>query len=154
MALMKKKNFQKEDFAYFHPGGSLGKRLFVKVSDLMRKEGLPIVSSETILKDAIISTSEGKLGTVIFEKEGVIVGVLSDGDLRRALMNDGFDINNSAFKYATKNPSIVYDENMLAVEALGLIEEKKIQLLLVADEQKKLKGILHIHDLVEAGIKK
>jgi arabinose-5-phosphate isomerase len=70
------------------------------------------------------------------------------------LMNDGFDINNSAFKYATKNPSIVYDENMLAVEALGLIEEKKIQLLLVADEQKKLKGILHIHDLVEAGIKK
>jgi arabinose-5-phosphate isomerase len=154
MALMKKKNFQKEDFAYFHPGGSLGKRLFVKVSDLMRKEGLPIVSCETILKDAIISMSEGKLGTVIFEKEGVIVGVLSDGDLRRALMNDGFDINNSAFKYATKNPSIVYDENMLAVEALGLIEEKKIQLLLVADEQKKLKGILHIHDLVEAGIKK
>ena len=117
MALMKKKNFQKEDFAYFHPGGSLGKRLFVKVSDLMRKEGLPIVSCETILKDAIISMSEGKLGTVIFEKEGVIVGVLSDGDLRRALMNDGFDINNSAFKYATKNPSIVYDENMLAVEA-------------------------------------
>lgn len=154
MALMKKKNFQKEDFAYFHPGGSLGKRLFVKVSDLMRKDGLPIVSCETILKDAIISMSEGKLGTVIFEKEGVIVGVLSDGDLRRALMNDGFDINNSAFKYATKNPSIVYDENMLAVEALGLIEEKKIQLLLVADEQKKLKGILHIHDLVEAGIKK
>lgn len=154
MALMKKKNFQKEDFAYFHPGGSLGKRLFVKVSDLMRKENLPIVSCETILKDAIISMSEGKLGSVIFEKDGMIAGVLSDGDLRRALMSDGFDINKSAFEYATKNPSIVYDENMLAVEALGVIEEKKIQLLLVADGQKKLKGILHIHDLVEAGIKK
>lgn len=154
MALMKKKNFQKEDFAYFHPGGSLGKRLFVKVSDLMRKENLPIVSCETILKDAIISMSEGKLGSVIFEKDGMIAGVLSDGDLRRALMSDGFDINKSAFGYATKNPSIVYDENMLAVEALGVIEEKKIQLLLVADGQKKLKGILHIHDLVEAGIKK
>ena len=91
---MKRRDFKKEDFASFHPGGSLGKKLFVKVDDLLRKDNLPIVSRETKLKDAIIVMSEGRLGSVIIEDENKkVIGVLSDGDLRRALMKDGFSID-------------------------------------------------------------
>lgn len=154
VALMDKRNFQKEDFAYFHPGGSLGKRLFVKVSDIMRVENLPIVSCETILKDAILKMSEGKIGSVIFEADGKLAGVLSDGDLRRALMDKDFSIQNKAFEYACKNPKVIQNAEILAVEALNIIEENKIQLLIVTDKNSVIDGVLHIHDLVEAGIKK
>lgn len=154
IALMEKRGFKKEDFAYFHPGGSLGKRLFVKVKDIMRSENLPIVSHETILKEAIIKMSEGKLGNIIFEQNGKLAGVLSDGDLRRALMDESFSLQNAAISYACKNPKTVSDENLLAVEALNIIEENKIQLLIVTDSNGTIKGALHIHDLVEAGIKK
>ncbi len=154
VALMEKRGFKQEDFAYFHPGGSLGKRLFVKVSDLMRKDNLPIVSCETILQDAIIAMTEGRLGNVIFQKDGKLVGVLSDGDLRRALLDKNFAVSNNAFEYATKNPKIIKDENILAVDALNIIEQNKIQFLVVTDNESNIKGALHIHDLVEAGIKK
>ncbi len=154
VALMEKRGFKQEDFAYFHPGGSLGKRLFVKVSDLMRKDNLPIVSCETILQDAIITMTEGKLGNVIFQKDGKLAGVLSDGDLRRALLDKNFAVSNNAFEYATKNPKIIKDENILAVDALNIIEQNKIQFLVVTDNESNIKGALHIHDLVEAGIKK
>lgn len=154
VALMDKRGFQKEDFAYFHPGGSLGKRLFVKVSDIMRVENLPIVSCETILKDAILKMSEGKIGSVIFEENGKLAGVLSDGDLRRALVDKDFSIQNKAFEYAGKNPKVIQNAEILAIEALNIIEENKIQLLIVTDNNGAIKGVLHIHDLVEAGIKK
>lgn len=154
VALMEKRGFKQEDFAYFHPGGSLGKRLFVKVSDLMRKENLPIVSCETILQDAIIVMTEGKLGNVIFQKDGKLAGVLSDGDLRRALLDKGFAVSKNAFGYATKNPKVIRDESILAVEALNMIEQNKIQFLVVTDDNGNIRGALHIHDLVEAGIKK
>ncbi len=154
IALMKKRGFKQEDFAYFHPGGTLGKRLFVKVSDLMRRDNLPIVSCETTLKDAIITMTEGKLGNIIFQEDGKLAGVLSDGDLRRALLDKNFAITNNAFKYATKNPKIIKDENILAIDALNIIEQNKIQFLVVTDNESNIKGALHIHDLVEAGIKK
>ncbi|MCI4399717.1 MAG: KpsF/GutQ family sugar-phosphate isomerase [Campylobacteraceae bacterium] len=154
VALMKKRGFKKEDFAYFHPGGTLGKRLFVKVKDIMRSENLPIVSCETILKEAIIKMSEGKIGSVIFENDGKLAGVLSDGDLRRALMDESFSLDKKAFSYASKNPKSINDENILAVDALNTIETNKIQLLVVTDECGTIKGALHIHDLVEAGIKR
>jgi arabinose-5-phosphate isomerase len=154
VALMKKRGFKKEDFAYFHPGGTLGKRLFVKVKDIMRSENLPIVSCETILKEAIIKMSEGKIGSIIFENDGKLAGVLSDGDLRRALMDESFSLDKKAFSYASKNPKSINDENILAVDALNTIETNKIQLLVVTDECGTIKGALHIHDLVEAGIKR
>lgn len=154
IALMKKRGFKREDFAYFHPGGSLGKRLFVKVRDIMRTENLPIVSCETILKEAIVIMSEGKLGNIIFEENGKLAGILSDGDLRRALMDKDFSIDKKAIEYAAKTPKTVDDENILAVEALNIIEQNKIQLLIVTDKKGKIRGALHIHDLVEAGIKK
>ena len=154
VCLMKKKNFQKEDFASFHPGGSLGKRLFVKVSDLMVKEALPIVSQTTSLKDAIVKMSEGRLGNVLITDDAhKLVAVLSDGDLRRALMKDDFSMNKTAFEYATKNPKKLEDETLLASDALAFIEQHKIQLLAVTDKEGLLKGVLHIHHLVEAGIK-
>ncbi|MGE4455451.1 MAG: SIS domain-containing protein [Arcobacteraceae bacterium] len=152
VALMKKRDFKKEDFASFHPGGSLGKKLFVKVENLLRKQNLPIVSRETSIKDAIIKISEGRIGNVIIAEEGKVYGVVSDGDLRRALMNDDFDLSHSVMSIATKNPKTIKDKNILASDALAIIESHKIQLLLVVDESDTLEGVLHIHDLIEAGI--
>ena len=154
VCLMKKRNFQKEDFASFHPGGSLGKKLFIKVDDLLRKDNLPIVSRETKLKDAILVMSEGRLGSVIIENEDKkVIALLSDGDLRRALMNDNFSMDCKVEDIATRNPKMLKNKELLASDALQVIEDYKIQLLLVTDENDKLVGVLHIHDLIEAGIK-
>ncbi|MDN5114725.1 KpsF/GutQ family sugar-phosphate isomerase [Aliarcobacter butzleri] len=154
VCLMKKRDFRKEDFASFHPGGSLGKKLFVKVDDLLKKDNLPTVSRETKLKDAIIIMSEGRLGNVIIVDENrTVFGVLSDGDLRRALMNENFSINCNVEDIATLNPKTLKNKDLLASDALQIIENYKIQLLIVTDENNKLIGLLHIHDLIEAGIK-
>ena len=154
VCLMKKRNFQKEDFASFHPGGSLGKRLFVKVKDLMMSENLPIIDVKTKLKDAIITMSEGRLGNVLITDEsGKLLAVLSDGDLRRALMRADFSVDALAYDYATKNPKKLEDSTLLASDALAFIEQHKIQLLAVTDKTGVLEGVLHIHHLVEAGIK-
>ncbi|KLE06817.1 KpsF/GutQ family sugar-phosphate isomerase [Aliarcobacter butzleri] len=154
VCLMKKRDFKKEDFASFHPGGSLGKKLFVKVDDLLKKDNLPTVSRETKLKDAIIVMSEGRLGNVIIVDENrTVFGVLSDGDLRRALMNENFSINCNVEDIATLNPKTLKNKDLLASDALQIIENYKIQLLIVTDENNKLIGLLHIHDLIEAGIK-
>ena len=154
VCLMKKRNFQKEDFASFHPGGSLGKQLFIKVDDLLRKDNLPIVSRETRLKDAIIVMSEGRLGNVIITDENnEVVGLLSDGDLRRALMNEDFSMECAVEKIATLNPKTLKNKDLLASDAIQVVEDFKIQLLVVTDDENKLVGVLHIHDLIEAGIK-
>ncbi len=155
VALMKRRNFKAEDFASFHPGGSLGKRLFVKIEDLMRRKNLPRVLEDATLKDAIVVMSEGRLGNVLIEDEkGALVAVLSDGDVRRALMDENFSIDSKAIKYANKNPKTCNNMRMLASEALELIESHKIQMLPIVDENRRVKGVLHLHDLVEAGIKR
>ncbi len=154
ICLMKKRNFKKEDFASFHPGGSLGKKLFVKVEDLLRKDNLPIVSRETKLKDAIVIMSEGRLGNVLItDEEGKLSSILSDGDLRRALMNPEFSIDCLVEDISTKNPKTINNNNLLASDALKIIEDFKIQLLVVTNEKNEIAGLLHIHDLIEAGIK-
>lgn len=153
VCLMRARNFQKEDFASFHPGGALGKRLFVKVSDLMRTTDLPIVDEKTPLKEAILKLSEGRLGTVMLtDKSGSLSGLLSDGDIRRALMNESFSLDAPAERFATKNPLVIDEATMLASDALVLIESKKIQLLVVTDKERRIQGALHLHTLVEAGI--
>ncbi len=153
VCMMEYRGFKKEDFASFHPGGSLGKMLFIKIKDIMRVRNLPIVEPKTLLKDAIVTMSEGRLGNVLIAKNGILEAVLSDGDLRRALMRDDFSMKSDSITYASLNPKYITDENMLASDALKLIEEYKLQHLVVTDENKKIKGVLHIHDLVEAGIK-
>ena len=154
VCLMKKRDFQKEDFASFHPGGSLGKQLFIKVDDLLQKENLPIVPCGTKLKDALIVMSEGRLGSaIVIDRDKSVIGLLSDGDLRRYMMKDGFSIDASVEDIATQNPKYTTNKELLAVDALELIENNKIQLLLVLNEDKTLYGVLHLHTLVEAGIK-
>jgi len=152
-ALMKKRGFQKEDFASFHPGGSLGKQLFVKLQDIMKQTNLPIVDENVSLKDGIVKMNDGRLGTLLFAKDGKLLGLLSDGDLRRAMLEDNFSLENKAFKYANKQPKFVDDELMLASDAIKLIEENKMQLLVITDKNRLIKGVVHLHDLVEMGIK-
>jgi arabinose-5-phosphate isomerase len=153
VCLMRARDFKKSDFASFHPGGALGKKLFVKVSNLMRTQNLPIVKKDTKVKEAIIKISEGRLGTVLVTDEAdKLIALVSDGDIRRALLRDDFSLEANVLEYATLNPMSLDDEEMLASEALILIEEKKIQLLVVTDKNKKIKGVLHIHTLIEKGI--
>ena len=153
ICLMRQRRFGKEDFANFHPGGSLGKRLFVKVKDVMQSKNLPVAKRNASLKQAIDVMTHGKLGTVLLVNEnGALEAILSDGDLRRALMREDFDINGDALKYATKNPKMLDDKNMLAIDALNLIEQFKIQVLPVVENGVPA-GILHIHDLTSLGLK-
>ena len=151
VCLMKKRNFTKEDFASFHPGGALGKKLFVKVKDLMKKE-FPVADEKDNLKEAIIKMSEGKLGHILFIDNEKVKAVLSDGDLRRAMMSEDFDLEKKAIKFATKNPKVI-NENILASDALKFMEDNKIQFLPVVNDKNEVVGVLHIHKLVEAGIK-
>jgi len=153
VCLMKARNFQKSDFASFHPGGSLGKQLFVKVKNLMQTKNLPIINADAKIKDAILQIGAGRVGTVLIaDKENKLVALLSDGDVRRALLSDDFSLDDGVLKYATKNPMSIDDENMLASDALVLIEEKKIQLLVITNKEKNIIGVLHIHTLIEKGI--
>ncbi|GAX87619.1 arabinose-5-phosphate isomerase [Lebetimonas natsushimae] len=151
VCLMKKRNFTKEDFASFHPGGSLGKRLFIKVKDLMKKD-FPVADEKESLKEAIIKMTEGKLGHILFLNNKKVKAVLSDGDLRRAMMSNDFDLNKKAIDFATKNPKTI-SENVLASDALKFMEDNKIQLLPVVNDNNEVVGVIHIHQLVEAGIK-
>ncbi len=153
ICLMKARNFAKEDFAAFHPGGALGRRLFVKVKDIMRQNNLPIIAQNSPMKEAIIAIGEGRLGTVfLVDDAGTMVGILSDGDVRRALMQAQFSLEAPALMYATKNPVAISDAEMLASDVLVLIERKKIQILAVTDDTGQVKGVVHLHDLVEKGI--
>lgn len=154
VALMNKRGFRKEDFASFHPGGSLGKKLFIKIKDLMRTDDLPVINDKMALTEAISVMSEGKLGTVlIVDSTEKLVGLLSDGDLRRALMQKEFSLEHPAMKYANKEPKRYHNTELLASEALEILESNRIQLLPITNEADKIIGVLHIHDLVNAGIK-
>ena len=153
VSLMKARDFKKSDFASFHPGGALGKKLFVKVSNLMQTKNVPTVSKNAKVKDAIVSISEGRLGTVlVVDEEDKLIALVSDGDVRRALMQEDFSLEANVLEYATINPMTCENADMLASQALVLIEEKKIQLLVVTDKNKKVQGVLHIHTLIEKGI--
>lgn len=152
VSLMEKRGFKKEDFASFHPGGSLGKRLFVKAMDLARTEELPMLPITATIKDSIAVMTDGKLGTVLLMEGQKVKALLSDGDLRRALMEKDFSLDKPALEYATKAPKSEVADELLASDALKSIEESKIQLLILTDGDGNLQGVLHIHTLVEAGI--
>jgi len=154
VALMKAKNFHKHDFASFHPGGSLGKELFIKANTLLKTENLPIVNENTTLKNAIVIMSEGKLGSLLItSKDDKLLGVLSDGDLRRAMEKDSFSLNIKVIDCANKKPYVCKDKDILAKDALIFIENHKIQLLVFTNDDDSIIGVLHLHFLVEAGIR-
>jgi arabinose-5-phosphate isomerase len=147
MCLMEMRGFQPEDFARLHPGGKLGKKL-MKVSDLMRSgERVPKVYLDTLMKDVIYEMSRKGLGvTSVLDHEERVLGVISDGDLRRHLEKDNDLLKRPASQCMTPNPKSISAEE-LATKALNMMEQMKITSLLVLDDQKKLKGIIHIHDL-------
>lgn len=158
VCLMKKRNFSKENFANFHPGGSLGRRLFVKVRDLMQCENIPIIDKNTTLKDAIIAITKGKIGNVLIAESsaqsssGKLLAVLSDGDLRRAMMREDFSLEARAIDFATRAPKVCDNAEILAYDALKMIEDLKIQMLVVVGKNAEILGVVHIHKLIEAGI--
>jgi len=145
-ALIKKKGFKAEDFAKLHPGGKLGVRLS-KVKELMRKgEEIPKVSPETPLKDAIFEISTKKLGATLVVEGEKLVGIVTDGDLRRAL-EKGMGIHTPVREVMTPNPKVI-NEEAYGEEALRLMELYKITVLPVVDSQGNLKGIVHLHDIL------
>jgi arabinose-5-phosphate isomerase len=147
MALAEKRGFQEEDFANLHPGGKLGKRL-AKVESLMHSgEAVPRVTSQTRMPDVIYEMSRKKLGVTTVVEGEKLVGVISDGDLRRLLEKRGKDVLDlSAGECMTTNPRTI-GANEFAATALALMEEKKITSLVVIDRDRRLLGILHLHDL-------
>ncbi len=151
--LMRAKNFSQEDFASFHPGGLLGKKLFVKVKDLLQTTNLPLILPNTSFKDALIEMSEKRLGSAILVNEAnELVGVLSDGDVRRALLK-GVSLESEVRHFATLKPKSFKNLDALLLEALEFLERHKIQLLVCVDDYNKVLGVLHLHQLLELGLK-
>ena len=152
VAVLDKRGFNKEDFALLHPGGSLGKRLLVRVSDLMHTgEAIPLVTENTVMKVALFEITSKRLGvTGVIDDEGFLEGAITDGDLRRA-MEKGLDVlNKKASEIMTRNPKKV-DTDALAAEALQKMEQHSITSLFVVDGE-KVAGIVHLHDLLKAGV--
>ena len=153
ICLMKARDFKKEDFASFHPGGALGKKLFVKVKDIMRKDELPVCKKDDSIRDVILKITQGKLGTaIVVDDENHLEGILSDGDIRRALLDQNFSLEHTISTYAQSYPFYIDEPDMLASKALELIEDKKIQIAIITNKNKKVLGALHLHTLVEKGI--
>lgn len=153
IALLKARDFTPEDFAFSHPAGSLGKRLLLKVSDVMRhNNATPIVRTGTKIKDAIMEISSKNLGvTVIADTQNHLAGIFTDGDLRRVL-NEGIDIHQANIDQVMTRNCKTITPALLAFEALEFMYHHKITALPVLDDNSRLLGIAHIHDLLNAGL--
>jgi arabinose-5-phosphate isomerase len=153
IALLQARGFTKEDFAFVHPKGSLGKRLLLKVSDIMHTgSDIPKIQVDALLSEALIEMSQKKLGLVtIVDKQDKILGVFTDGDLRRTL-EKGIDFKNTYIKSVMTQKGITVKPDMMATEALYLMEKHKIIPLLVVTDDNVLVGAFNIHDLLRAGI--
>jgi arabinose-5-phosphate isomerase len=155
IALMGRKGFKKEDFAVLHPGGALGKKLLLKVEDLMhRGTALPKVDEQMAMKDAIFEITSKRLGvTAVCNEEGHLVGVITDGDLRRALEKFGDLLDREAREVMTRNPKWI-EKDALAAKAVQKMEEYSITSLFVLEEpgDRGPVGIIHLHDLLKAGV--
>jgi arabinose-5-phosphate isomerase len=153
VALLKLRGFTAEDFAMSHPSGSLGKRLLLRVADVMRTgDAIPRVSADVRLKDGLLEMTQKGLGmTAVVDDQQRILGVFTDGDLRRAL-DDGVDVHATSMDEIMHRECKTTPSEVLAVEAVHLMEENKITSLLVADEDNRLVGALNIHDLFRTGI--
>ena len=149
VALLELRKFTSNDFAKYHPGGSLGKKLYLRVEDLVHSEK-PQVNPSSPLSDVIIEISTKRLGTTVVLDQNVIVGLITDGDLRRMLQN-GTDLSGVLAKdIMSVNPKSVQKET-LAAEALGLMEVNNITQLIVTDKESYV-GIIHLHDILKEGI--
>lgn len=147
MCLMVQRGFKEEDFARLHPGGKLGMKL-LKVSELMRTgDAVPIVRSNTPMKDVMYEMSRKGIGvTSVLDDKDRVLGIISDGDLRRHLEKDDQLLKRNAEDVMTRDPITIAADD-LATKALNLMEQKRITSLLILDQDKKIQGIIHLHDL-------
>ena len=154
VVLLEKKGFKEEDFAIRHPGGILGRKLLLRVEDLMhRGDEIPSVREETPMKDALFEITSKRLGvTGVVDSKGTLVGVITDGDLRRGLESKGDIFHLKAKDLMTRNPKTIAADS-LAAEAVALMEQRPITSLFVLENgSKRPVGVIHLHDLVNAGI--
>ena len=150
MALLDLRGFSSSDFAKFHPGGSLGKQLYLRVSNLTQQNKKPQVTPETNIKDVIMEISKNMLGVTAVIQEGDIVGIITDGDLRRMMSTNDTFKGLTAKDIMSKSPKTI-DNNAMAIAAMELMESNGITQI-IAQENGVYSGIVHIHDLTKEGI--
>jgi arabinose-5-phosphate isomerase len=153
VALLEKRGFKEQDFAQFHPGGTLGRRLLVKVRDLMHKgQEVPQVGEAVVASVAILEMSAKKLGmTTVVDRAGALLGVITDGDLRRFVQQGGDFSKIAAGALASRRPKLIGPDE-LAAKAVEMMERYSITTLVVVDNTKRIVGVVHLHDLLKHGI--
>ncbi len=151
--LISRRNFKKNDFAEYHPGGTLGKKLLLKVEDIMRKgDQLAVVKENLLVKDVLFKITKARCGSACVSNiKGKFIGIFTDGDLRRQIEEDSDVLNCKVKNVMTKNPTTI-SKDQLAVDALKILREKKVDELPVMDQNKKLVGLLDIQDLLKVGL--
>jgi arabinose-5-phosphate isomerase len=150
VCLIESRGFGSEDFAKYHPGGALGKKLYLRISDLYTQNEKPSVDINATLKDVILEISAKRLGMTAVEKQGKLVGVITDGDLRRMLSKTSDFAEVKAVEILSENPKTIKPEAM-AIEAAEMMKAYNISQLIVADQSKYL-GVVHFHDLLKEGL--
>lgn len=153
VALLDKKGFQEKDFAFFHPGGILGKRLILKVGDIMRKgHDNPIVKENLAVKKVLLAITKARAGSAsVINSKGKLTGIFTDGDLRRHIESKPDLINKKVKDVMTKNPITIKKER-LAAEAFDILRSKKIDEIPVVDDKKRPIGLVDVQDLLKAGL--
>lgn len=153
IALLDERHFSSEDFALLHPGGHLGRKLLLKVSDIMHTgEEIPKVSEDTDMKQVILEMTSKRMGTTsVVNKKGELLGIFTDGDLRRLVERTDEIFSLKAGQVMTKNPKTI-DGDELAAKALNLMELYSITSLIILDDKRQPVGIVHLHDILKAGV--
>ena len=153
IALLEARGFTAEDFAFSHPGGALGQKLLLKVRDIMHSgENLPTVNINQPLKEALLEMSKKGFGmTTVVKDSGKLFGVFTDGDLRRAI-NEDKNVKSILLSEVTKSGCKSIHQDALAAEALKIIEDLKITTLVIENSDHEPVGILHLHDILKAGV--
>lgn len=153
VALLETRGFTREDFARSHPAGQLGRRLIIRIRDLMHSgEAMPVVAIDASVSEAIVEISEKRLGmTVAVNNDGSVAGVITDGDLRRSLVK-GMNPHESLVRDVMSGNPVSIEPGTLAIEAVQLMQDRKIQGLLVIDDSQQLVGVLNFHDLLQSGV--
>ena len=150
VCLMEMRNFKAEDFAVYHPGGALGKKLLLRVKDMLENSLKPIVTPDTPIKKVIFEISEKRLGVTAVVENNKVIGIITDGDIRRMLNDRDSFADLTAKDIMTKNPKTTNSEAMV-IDAFHLMENFKITQLIVVDDS-EFKGVLHLHDILKEGI--
>lgn len=150
ICLMEMRDFKPEDFAVYHPGGALGKKLLLRVKDMIEHSLKPAVTPDTSVKKVIFEISEKRLGVTAVIEDNKIIGIITDGDIRRMLNDVDTIADLTAKDIMSKNPKLVSSETM-AVDALNILEDFSITQLIVADNG-EYRGVLHLHDILKEGI--